>query len=187
MPKNICVYTSDRFLYQKILLDAPEGTSVFPYDAKKEWDICLWDIDSGIAAAPGALTMSRKDGNADISIPFPIGTLTGLIEGDGVRGAPLSVSEEKRCAYLKGEAIKLTEVEFALLYAILKRGGEYAGREELLREVWDGKADAGIINVYIHYLREKLECHGEKIILSSRKQGYKIDGRFLGGEGLCSE
>ena len=31
------------------------------------------------------------------------------------------------------------------------------------------------------YLREKLEAHGEKIIISSRMCGYKIDEKFFGG------
>ena len=53
-------------------------------------------------------------------------------------------------------------------------------REEILSTVWGGEADSGVINVYIHYLREKLEVCGEKIILSSRKCGYKIDEKYLG-------
>ena len=40
------------------------------------------------------------------------------------------------------------------------------------------------MNVYIHYLREKLEADGEKIILSSRSHGYKIDEKYL-TEGEC--
>jgi DNA-binding response OmpR family regulator len=35
-----------------------------------------------------------------------------------------------------------------------------------------------VLNVYVHYLREKLE-DGKKIIISSRKLGYKIDERYL--------
>ena len=46
-------------------------------------------------------------------------------------------------------------------------------------------ADGGILNVYVHYLREKLEKRGEKIIISSRKSGYKIDEKYLKGEVSC--
>ena len=62
----------------------------------------------------------------------------------------------------------------------MSANGEFVSREEILSQVWNGDADCGIINVYIHYLREKIE-HGEKIILSSRKQGYCIDEKYLGG------
>ena len=86
---------------------------------------------------------------------------------------------------LRGEVIKLTEVEHALFLALMKRGGEFASREDILREVWGSEADEGIINVYVHYLREKLEKSGEKIIVSSRKLGYKIDGKYLGGDKEC--
>ena len=40
-------------------------------------------------------------------------------------------------------------------------------------------ADEGVLNVYVHYLREKLERGGEKIIISSRGLGYKIDEKYL--------
>ena len=63
-------------------------------------------------------------------------------------------------------------------------GGEFISREEILERVWKNSADSGVINVYVHYLREKLERHGEKIILSSRKGGYRIDEKYLGGE-IC--
>ena len=87
-----------------------------------------------------------------------------------------------RCAILYGERIKLTEVEFSLLSLLYSHGGKYVSRDEVLNKIWNGEADGGVINVYIHYLREKLEKHGEKIILSSRKNGYCIDEKFLGGE-----
>jgi DNA-binding response OmpR family regulator len=42
-----------------------------------------------------------------------------------------------------------------------------------------GDKGEGLINVYVHYLREKLEVGGEKIINSSRKNGYAIDEKFI--------
>ena len=64
--------------------------------------------------------------------------------------------------------------------AIRAGGGEFVSRDELSRAVWGEGADGGILNVYIHYLREKLESKGEKVIISSRRGGYKIDGKYLG-------
>ena len=64
------------------------------------------------------------------------------------------------------------------MHLLCSADGEFVSREEILHSVWSGDADPGIINVYVHYLREKLE-DGEKIIVSSRKNGYKIDGRYL--------
>jgi DNA-binding response OmpR family regulator len=75
---------------------------------------------------------------------------------------------------------KLTEAEFALLEVLVECGGEFIKREELLSRVWGDNADPGVVTVYIHYLREKLEKNGEKVIISSRKNGYKISERFVG-------
>ena len=50
--------------------------------------------------------------------------------------------------------------------SIIEAGGEAVSREEILERVWHGEADGGIVNVYIHYLREKLESGGERQQLS---------------------
>ena len=84
-----------------------------------------------------------------------------------------------RLAYLDGKEIKLTEVEASLLGRLISASGEFVSRGELLRGVWGDSADGGVLNVYIHYLREKLEVCGEKIILSSRSAGYGIDKKYL--------
>ena len=70
---------------------------------------------------------------------------------------------------------------FSLFNLLYSRKGEFVSRDEILALVWNGKADKGILNVYVHYLREKLEKNGEKIILSSRNYGYKINEKYLGG------
>ena len=75
----------------------------------------------------------------------------------------------------------MTELEAALLALLISADGDFVSREEILKRVWQNDADPGIINVYIHYLREKIE-RGEKIILSSRKRGYGIDEKYLRGD-----
>ena len=171
--RTVTVVTDDAFLYAKIALELADicdcqrgGTGA---------DLTLVDIDSG-AAAEG-LTMSRR-GGADIALPFALGALRALVEGEAARG--LALSESDRTARLFGRAVRLTEVEFSLLSALYRRGGEYVSREVLLGEVWPEGADGGVLNVYVHYLREKLESGGERIILSSRNLGYAINEKYLG-------
>ena len=182
--KRISVFTNDLYLFQKIKLDAPTGAITVLGECKSP-DLILVDTDSFKEDVPGALTMSRTS-TADIKIPFALGTVEKLIENELEDNDTLALSDAERCAYLRGEAIKLTEVEYSLLSLLFEKQGEYASREEILQRVWGGSKDAGIINVYVHYLREKLETHGEKIILSSRMCGYKIDEKFFGGK-KCSE
>ena len=85
----------------------------------------------------------------------------------------------KRCAHIYGKTIRLTDAEFALLSTLFCAGGEFVSREKLIHGVFGDSTTDGILNVYIHYLREKIEINGEKIIISSRKFGYKLDQKFL--------
>ena len=181
MAKRIAVFTADRNLFKKIQLDAPVGVEVINGDCDSPL-LRLVDIDTASVEYSDAVTMSYTR-RADLSLPFRLGTISEMVnEKIGISAALRILPDEKRCVSLKGEKIKLTKTEFSLLLALIKRDGGYVTREELLREVWADNADSGIINVYIHYLRTKLEKHGEKIILSSREGGYKIDKKHLGGE-----
>ena len=76
--------------------------------------------------------------------------------------------------------IMLAAKKYKLL-RVLSDAGDYVSRENLIMSVWGADVDGGVLNVYVHYLREKLERGGEKIILSSRKEGYRINEKYLGG------
>ncbi len=175
------VYTADRYLFQKIRLILQESASVTLGDCGAPDPIRIVDIDTAGRFPDGNfISMSRTQKDADIAIPFSIDLLHRLLS-EAKEDTPLSLSPGERSVYLRGEKIRLTEVEYNLMSALYQAGGEYTGREELMRLVWDTYTDPGILNVYIHYLREKLEVCGEKIILSSRKCGYKISEKYIGG------
>lgn len=176
------VYTADRYLFQKIRLAAPDGVAVTHGNSGIERATRLVDIDTSETPLPDRefISMSRTQESADIRIPFSIEELCELLSKTE-KVAPLTLSERERCVFLHGEKIRLTDVEFHLMSELFYAGGEYKGREELLHSVWDKNTDPGTLNVYVHYLREKLEGGGEKIILSSRKCGYKISEKYIGG------
>ena len=179
----VAVYTKNELLFQKLLLSAPSGVMVINALHKPETEmplLTLCDIDT-VEAKSHSITMSRGDG-ADIKIPFSVDTLPSLIESAKNSAPKLSIIEEERSVLLYGEKIKLTELEFKLFYTLFS-SREFVSRKEILSQVWGESCDEGIINVYIHYLREKLETRGEKIIISSRKFGYKISESFTGREG----
>ena len=176
--KRIAVVSKNEYLVRKIELTLHGVATVFHTNTHptEHFDLCLWDLDTQKDApvSDGIYTMSAYT-ESDIALPFEFSTLLDIVS-EKESGALLVIGE--RCAYLRGEKIKLTELECALLSRLMSANGEYVSRVDILRDVWGADADAGIINVYIHYLREKLE-HGEKIIVSSRSLGYKIDGRYL--------
>ena len=182
---RVAVNTKDKFLYRKIMLDImeiAEATLVTDADGG-DFDICFFDVDTA-DGKPRGITMSRIPGTeCHLALPFLIGEAKRLVAGATEHG--LKLVGEDRCAVLHGRTVRLTEVEYNLLLSIYSREGEYVSRAEILREVWGESADPGIINVYVHYLREKLEAGGEKIIISSRNMGYKIDSKYILEGGIC--
>ncbi len=76
-----------------------------------------------------------------------------------------------------GRPIRLTNLEFKLLAALLKRAGEVASTEVLRREVWglDFDPGTGLVKVHLSHLRRKLEAGGApRIIESVPRQGYRM-------------
>ena len=116
------------------------------------------------------------------SLPFPLGSVRAAVLGVGRKMPRLTLGTDGRTVTLDGRTVRLSEGEFSLLSRLAEAKGGYVGREELLADVFTGASDAGILNVYIHYLRKKLEDGDEKIIFSSRGDGYRLNEKFFGGE-----
>ena len=162
-------------LFLKIKYELKDDFEVVMSDSRNARDTVLVDIDNPKFATEVGITMSRKDG--DIKLPFRIGTLRDML---GEKRTGLTVGDDG-IVYLGTRAVKLTEVELALFSALYKRKGAYATREELVREVWGEGSDEGVLNVYVHYLRTKLEANGERVIACTRGKGYKLNEDYFGG------
>ena len=174
---RISVVTENEYLYQKIcLLFLREHTvERISGSATRSCDVCIWDTDTaGAPSGDKIITVGRWGG--DIPYPVPSDVLRRTVENMGGDGVALILGDE--CVYLRGEKIELTEVEYALISALYSSKGHFVSRRELLRTVWGDSAGESVLNVYVHYLRQKLEF-GEKIIISSRGEGYKIDEKYL--------
>jgi DNA-binding response OmpR family regulator len=76
-------------------------------------------------------------------------------------------------------AMDLRPKEYALLVALLKRGGRVASRLELLREVWGYAEDvmSRTVDTHIAMLRRKLEADAAhpRHIVTVRTVGYRIE------------
>ena len=77
---------------------------------------------------------------------------------------------------LRGQrCIALTVREYQLLLLLLKHRGRVLGRDQILEAVWpdqQGRA-SNVIEVYVRYLRQKLEQAGERrLIHTVRGRGY---------------
>ena len=76
-----------------------------------------------------------------------------------------------------GRAIELTAKEFDLLEYLLTHPRQVFTRDQILEQVWgyDFMGDSNIIEVYVRYLRLKLEEKGEKrLVHTVRGVGYTL-------------
>ena len=75
-----------------------------------------------------------------------------------------------------GRGLALTAREYQLLLLLLERRGQVLSREEILRRVWPEQqpgSASNVIEVYVRYLRQKLEHGGERrLIHTVRGRGY---------------
>ena len=93
--------------------------------------------------------------------------------------ADLTVDSARRLAWRDGQQIDLTPREFELLRFLATQMGEIVSREEIREYVY--KADAStsnIVDVYIRYLRKKIEFAGKpKLLHTFRGRGYMLGHR----------
>ena len=79
-------------------------------------------------------------------------------------------------------SLTLTEREYQLLLLLLRHRGEVVSREHILRAIWTdggGAASSNVIEVYVRYLRQKLEQNGgRRLIHTVRGQGYSLAERW---------
>jgi DNA-binding response OmpR family regulator len=89
----------------------------------------------------------------------------------------LSLDRRTREVFREKRGIVLTAKEFDLLEYLLSHPRQVVTREQLLDKVWgyDFMGDSNIIEVYVRYLRLKLEEHNEKrLIHTVRGVGYAL-------------
>ena len=86
-------------------------------------------------------------------------------------GIELNPAEHR--AYIDGKEIALSKTEFSLLYLFMRNPGMVFTKERILELVWDDYEDKSenLVEVYINYLRKKLEKKG-KLIKTIRGVGY---------------
>jgi DNA-binding response OmpR family regulator len=96
---------------------------------------------------------------------------------DVLQFGDLKLNTSTREVYRGDRAIELTAKEFELLRYLLNHPRQVLTRDQILERVWgyDFMGDSNIIEVYIRYLRLKLEDQGEsRLIQTVRGVGYVL-------------
>ncbi|GAK12726.1 LOW QUALITY PROTEIN: two-component response regulator [Geomicrobium sp. JCM 19039] len=94
-----------------------------------------------------------------------------VLEFEGLRLDPRT-----REVYREDTHIELTRREFDLLQYLLANQGQVLEREQLIQTVWgyDYYGDTNVVDVYIRYLRKKIDADHSPLIHTVRGIGYVL-------------
>jgi DNA-binding response OmpR family regulator len=122
--------------------------------------------------------------------PFAFGELLARIRALVRRGYRKKSSEleiedlrmdlNAQQVFRDGQLVQLSPREFALLEYLAMRAGEVVSRTDIWEHVYEFNDSAGsnVVDVYIGYLRKKLERSGKPpLIQTIRGRGYQLGGR----------
>ncbi len=97
--------------------------------------------------------------------------------GPALHFGDLTLDPRTREVRRDGRVIELTPLEFALLELFLSHPHHVLTRAFIFTRVWgfDFSATSNALNVYVGYLRRKIESHGERrLIHTVRGIGYVL-------------
>jgi len=98
-------------------------------------------------------------------------------EKEVLRYADLQLNTATREAQRGNRVFQLTAKEYELLELFLRHPRQVLTREELMTKIWgyDYSGESNVLDVYIGYLRSKLEAGGEpRLIHTVRGVGYVL-------------
>jgi two-component system KDP operon response regulator KdpE len=104
-------------------------------------------------------------------MPPPVESLPDFTAGD------LAIHFQNQEVTLRGEPVKLTPIEYKLLYHLVRNAGHLMPHQALLDRVWGADYDAGpeYLKVFISRLRAKLRRPGgSDFIETERGRGYRF-------------
>ena len=94
------------------------------------------------------------------------------------RAGVLEIDFSARVVTLKGQEVKLTATEYALLKILAQHAGKVVSHKQLLREVWGPGAEeqSQYLRVYMTHLRKKLESSDlrERLLRTESGIGYRL-------------
>jgi two-component system OmpR family response regulator len=96
--------------------------------------------------------------------------------GNRLRVGDLSIDEDAREVHRDGELIELTGTEFELLRYLMRNPRRVLSKEQILDQVWqyDFGGNAHVVELYISYLRKKVDAGRAPMIHTVRGFGYVL-------------
>jgi DNA-binding response OmpR family regulator len=92
-----------------------------------------------------------------------------------IRVGDLEIDADAVTVRRGGSLIELTAREFELLLVLARNANHVLSRDVLLDRVWDGDPDPNVVDVYIGYLRRKIDGEGRTpLIRTVRGVGFTL-------------
>ncbi len=94
------------------------------------------------------------------------------------RSGDLAVDLIRRIVTVRGEEVKFSPREYAVLRLLVQHAGKVLTHRMILRDVWGGDTDVQYLRIYIRALRQKIEPDPERPshILTETGVGYRLRG-----------
>ena len=176
-------------------LGLPDGSGLDLLQRVREADAAGSRIDPGLPV----LVLTGRAGELDrirgfergaddfLAKPFSYGELRGRVRallrrcraraaGGRLRVGDLEVDPVSREVRLRGEGVRLSQKEFALLCALAAEPTRVWTKEELLRDVWGYRSMGATRTLDSHAcrLRHKLSAAGDRYVVNVWGVGYRL-------------
>lgn len=104
------------------------------------------------------------------------------MSGDGqFEAGPIAINYATHQVSVDGRPVKLTPIEYKLLYQLTRNAGQVLLHDQLLTKIWGPEyvGELDYLRIYVRRLREKLEPNPQQpaYILTERGIGYRFDAR----------
>lgn len=175
-----------------VLISGPEGAATIPAlrMALEGAPLLLDIVSDSVEGRSRCLTAGADDfwmssaGASDLlmrlRLHLQLGRAAEAPPGP-LRVADLSLDPNSREVRRGQRRIGLTSREYQLLLTLARHPGVVLSREQILREAWSDQLEAAsnVVEVYVRYLRQKLEEEGERrLIHTVRGRGYCLCERM---------
>ena len=169
-----------------LMLPKRDGFSVLETlrDLHLQLPVLVLTARDGVAAKVAGLDLGADD---YLTKPFAfeefLARVRALLRRGRGQGEPvlkladLSLDPSTRVVTRAGRRITLTAREYALLEYFLRNGGRVLTRPMIAQHVWatDFDSETNIIDVYVGYLRRKIDGEGElRLLHTIRGAGYTL-------------
>ena len=105
-------------------------------------------------------------------------SLPPVVGGGVFEAGPLHINYSTHQVSVGGEPVKLTPIEYKLLYQLTRSAGQVLQHDQLLTKIWGPEylGELDYLRIYIRRLREKVEPDPQhpQYILTERGLGYKF-------------